>query len=238
MKFQKKKYFYLLDEILKNNYKFILAKDWKKNYSKNKKIILRHDIDFDTSYAVDMAKIENEKKIKSTYFFLMRDVFYDLYSKKTASDLNKIKQYGHEIGLHINPYNYSNKKNKIELLKSDLNYFKKFYKTNLTSISFHQPSVYKFKDLEIKIKFSSYDRILMKYFKYFSDSSMKFNFKFFQNSLARKNNIQLLIHPIWWITNKKTLNGKIKETFDKKKADLIKNFKSYDKIVKSKNIYD
>ena len=78
----------------------------------------------------------------------------------------------------------------------------------------------------------------MKYFVYFSDSSMKFEFKLFKNFLASKKNIQLLIHPIWWITNKTKLNEKIKETYVKKKIELINNFKVYDKIVKSKNLYE
>jgi len=238
MKFKKKNYIKLLNEISKNDYIFILAKDCKKNFVKNNKIILRHDIDFDTSFAVDMAKIEYDNQIKSTYFFLMRDVFYDLYSENTFNDLMKIKQYGHEIGLHINPHNYLNKKNKLKLLKDDLNYFKKFYKIKLNSISFHQPSVYKFKDLDIKFKFSSYNKILMKHFKYFSDSSMKFDYKGLKNFLATKHNIQLLIHPIWWITSKTTLQEKIKETFIKKKSELVNNFIKYDKIVKSKNTYE
>ena len=50
----------------KNGYifKFFHQKILKKGH-----ILLRHDIDFDTKYALNIAKIEKKLNIKSTFFF-------------------------------------------------------------------------------------------------------------------------------------------------------------------------
>lgn len=69
MKFSRSGYIKLLNEINKK-YQFILARDWQKFLKEKNKIILRHDIDFDTSYALEMAKIEYKKKNKIYLLFL------------------------------------------------------------------------------------------------------------------------------------------------------------------------
>ena len=77
----------------------------------------------------------------------------------------------------------------------------------------------------------------MSKYKYFSDSSMNFRDKEFNDFIKSQKNIQLLIHPIWWMINKKSINQKIKSLFKKKKSDLIKIFKKYDTVIKIKNSY-
>ena len=237
MKFSKPNYLKLLNSLKKRKYKFILAYNWKK-YSKEKNyIILRHDIDFDTSYALEMAKLENKNKIKSTYFFLMRDDYYDLFSNKTYRDLKHIKKLGHEIGIHINPKSFKKFKNMSNAIDLSIKYFERFYGFKIRSISYHQPSVYNFTNIEFKALFSSYEKKIMNTYKYFSDSTMKFREKEFSECLASEKNIQLLIHPLWWIVNDSNIKGKLKLLFKKKKLDLLKTFKKYDKIIKIKNNY-
>ena len=86
MKFSKKNYINLL-KVIKKNYRFICASNWHKYKRNIKYAILRHDIDFDTSLALQMAKIEKIKNIKANYFFLLRDDFYDLFSIETSKNI-------------------------------------------------------------------------------------------------------------------------------------------------------
>ncbi|HGE70734.1 TPA: hypothetical protein ENX78_07865 [Candidatus Poribacteria bacterium] len=60
----------------------------------NNVIIMRHDVDRDSRYALETAKVEYESKIRSTYYFRMK--------KKTflKDVIDKIVSYGHEIGYH------------------------------------------------------------------------------------------------------------------------------------------
>ncbi|MCJ7635678.1 hypothetical protein MUP77_25210 [Candidatus Bathyarchaeota archaeon] len=57
-------------------------------------IILRHDIDEDSKYASDIAKVEYRYNLKGTYYFRM--------SKKTyvPTIIDEIATYNHEIGYH------------------------------------------------------------------------------------------------------------------------------------------
>ena len=49
---------------------------------------------------------------------------------------------------------------------------------------------------------------IMSYYRYFSDSSMNFDYKSLKISIKNNENIQLLIHPIWWITKSSLLEDK------------------------------
>lgn len=237
MKFSRKSYIDLL-KIIKTKYKFIFATDWNK-YKRNKNyIILRHDVDFDTSLALKMAKIEKKQNIKANYFFLLRDDFYDLYSIETYKNIKLISNLGHKIGLHINPKIYNFHRYAKKLLKRDIKYFEFFYKIKINSISFHQPSIHSFDKINLKLKFNSYNRKVMNHYKYFSDSSMKFNLNHFNNQLKSNANMQLLIHPIWWITEKHGIKKKLKEVYGIKKLDIKKNFINYNNILNIKNEYN
>ena len=66
------KYIEFLNFFKDNGYNFIFYNELKSNL-KNQ-IILRHDIDFSPSFALEMAQIERENEIKSTYFFLIRNI--------------------------------------------------------------------------------------------------------------------------------------------------------------------
>ena len=106
-----------------NAQNFTRPNDWKKYQNKRNYIILRHDVDFDTSLALEMAQLEKKYKVRSNYFFLMRDDFYDLYSIKTTNDIKSIFDLGHNIGLHINPASYNFFTNPKKKLRRDIEYF-------------------------------------------------------------------------------------------------------------------
>ena len=167
----------------------------------------------------------------------MRDDYYDLYSNKTYEDIKQIKKLGHEIGIHINPESFKKFKKKIKAINLDIKYFQNFYGVKIKSISYHQPSIHNFKDIQFKIIFNSYEKKIMNKYKYFSDSTMRFREKEFQDFLKLEKNIQLLIHPLWWIINDRSIKEKLKTLYKRKKLDLLKTFKNYDKIIKIKNNY-
>jgi hypothetical protein len=224
MIFSKKNYIYLL-KYIKITHKFIYSHDWIKYKTKKNYIILRHDVDFDTSIAAEMAQLEKKYKVKSNYFFLLRDDYYDLYSDRTIKDIRSIYNLGHNIGLHINPKSYNFFNDATERLKKDIKYFEYFYNIQISSISYHQPSVHNFKKINLKINFNSYNPIVMRYYKYLSDSSMIFDTIKLKKYL-HNNNIQLLIHPVWWLSSGITRRDKLKNVLQKK-INLLKSWFNY-----------
>lgn len=91
--FTLKEYRKLLETISKTDYITTTVREYIKNPS-NKCIILRHDVDREVTRSLNMAKIESEYGIYSTYYFRHIDkVFSPMIMKE-------IENMGHEIGFH------------------------------------------------------------------------------------------------------------------------------------------
>lgn len=99
-----------------NHYREILHLAKEKNYNimgcneyihhdndSNKLIIMRHDIDTFPSRAYDIAKIEYEEGIRSTYFFRVFSNTYNIFGYDTMNIIREIEKMGHEIGYHAEP---------------------------------------------------------------------------------------------------------------------------------------
>lgn len=221
--------------MLIGNYKTLLKTFIKQKYyfvdfssidiNKNSQVILRHDIDLDIDIALEMAKIENNLNIKSTYFFLLKNDSYNLLSRSSIDSVLKIKNLGHNISLHFDMKLYNNSK---EGLKSELKIFNQTFGEKVNMISIHRPS----KDfLENPNSYfavnNSYEDKINKNISYFADSGGSFKYGNPTNSEAFKNNknIQLLIHPVWWINSDKSIKKTIDKVIDFKKNKLYKHFK-------------
>lgn len=64
-------------------------------------IVLRHDIDFAPAFSLEMAELEHEAGVASTFFVLVDGQFYNPLQKDVIRQLRKIHSLGHEIGLHF-----------------------------------------------------------------------------------------------------------------------------------------
>jgi hypothetical protein len=60
---------------------------------------------------------------------------------------------------------------------------------------------------------------------------MKFDIIKFKKNLLTNKNVQLLIHPLWWMSIGSTRNKKLKYIFNKKKILLKNIFKRYENIL-------
>ena len=70
-------------------------------------VILRHDIDNSLPQALRLAEIEAEEGVKSTWFVLLRTDFYNPASAASQRILRRIRELGHEIGLHFDEMAYA-----------------------------------------------------------------------------------------------------------------------------------
>ena len=236
MKFKIKEYKKILKFIKSQKYTFINSIYWKKFYNSKKKIIiLRHDIDFDLEFALIIARIENKLKVKSNFFFLINDEYYNIFSPQSEKIVKKIASFGHFIGLHIDPSRYD-KINFNKNIKRDIKYFENFYNLKVNSYSFHKPTIYNFSKIKIKCEYHSYNKNLLKKYEYISDSSMIFNYKLMNNLVKQGKKIHLLIHPLWWTTNSNKINSKLNEVINKKIEGLNYIFHTYKILLKSINI--
>lgn len=162
-------------------------------------LILRHDIDFDCQYANEIACVENSLGVKASYFFLLTNDSYNLLSQKNKSRVFDIKEKGHRISLHFDPIVYG--ADFLEGFRYEREVFERTFQTKIEIVSIHRPTEFflnydeKLDDVE-----HTYQKKYFKDLKYMSDSGGNFRFghPLEDEDFARKNSIQLLIHPIWW----------------------------------------
>jgi hypothetical protein len=63
-------------------------------------LFLRHDVDLSLDAALQMAALERELGIRSTYFLMTESVFYNLASSEGVVAVERLRALGHRIGLH------------------------------------------------------------------------------------------------------------------------------------------
>jgi hypothetical protein len=63
-------------------------------------LFLRHDVDLSLAAAVEMAEVEAELEVKTTYLLMTESVFYNLASSEGEAAMERLRDLGHAVGLH------------------------------------------------------------------------------------------------------------------------------------------
>jgi hypothetical protein len=63
-------------------------------------ILLRHDVDLSLGAALRMAELEAEAGAAATYFLMTRSEFYNLDSPSGETAIERLRGFGHRVGLH------------------------------------------------------------------------------------------------------------------------------------------
>lgn len=115
------------------------------NKNSNNFFIVRHDVEFSTERALELAKIEKKDlNIRSSFFFQITNNSYNLLSYENRKIISSIQNMGHRVGLH---FNYKGKNLKSEIKKellSQSKIFNKEFKSNYKFFSPHRPSKFPF----------------------------------------------------------------------------------------------
>lgn len=98
MNFTYRDYFRLVDRLRNAGYEIADYEDWE---DKKRCVILRHDIDNSIQKAVKLAGLEFREHVHAVYFVQLTSDFYNVFSKESRYGLNRLADYGHDIGLHF-----------------------------------------------------------------------------------------------------------------------------------------
>jgi hypothetical protein len=162
-------------------------------------VVLRHDIDISLRAAREIALVEYELGVKSTYFVTCHSPFYNLLSQSNAMILTQLHQWGHQVALHVESVageeECASALAEIEILAT----FYPYMNTQMASL--HSPN-----NLELfpVATFSQlrnvYGHIFSKDITYISDSTGRWRYghPLDSEAFALRKPIQLLTHPIWW----------------------------------------
>lgn len=209
-------YFLLLEEI-KKKYSIKPLEDFSKN-TKDSIVFLRHDVDISLEAALEMAELEAQHNISSTYMFIPDSLLYDIRSNKGKKILRKIQNLNHEIALHFDietsgVIDVTDEREVGNLIKRDANGISEIVGQEVKSISFHRPiKQFLYGEDYLHGLVNAYSKTLMEFYRSDSRGSWKSENPMIDFSVNNFKFGQLLVHPIWW-SNKPNTPEKSLELF-------------------------
>jgi len=69
-------------------------------------VFLRHDVDLSISAALDVARLEANLDVTSTYLFLLTSPLYNPFEAEQRARIEEIADLGHDVGLHFSTHQY------------------------------------------------------------------------------------------------------------------------------------
>jgi hypothetical protein len=173
-------------------------------------VVLRHDIDLSLRPALEIARIEYEQEVQTTYFVLLRSPFYNILSRSNAEIMLQIHRYGHQIAAHIDLAAYDNDCVKALMEIEILSQFYPYINTEIVSLhssyDLNQMPIESFRQLN-----NVYGSAVRGDVAYISDSTGRWRYGHPLDSEAfnTQKPIQLLTHPIWWFQEGETAAQKL-----------------------------
>lgn len=157
-----------------SKYDNITFRDYfERNAGSHGVILLRHDIDQNIRFALDMAKVEHDNGIKATYYLrLVKNVFI-------PDIIDKIASYGHEVGYHYETLDRCNGDIDlaIQRFSSELSMFRERFDVKTVCMHGNPLTKYDNRDIWKKCSLSDFGLLGEPYlsldyneFEYFSDS--------------------------------------------------------------------
>ena len=168
---------------------------------------IRHDVEFSTQRALQIAKIEYLEGVKSSFLFQVRSNAYNVLSIFNREIIKQILEFGHKVGLHF--YVSHIKKNDWNKLELELYKQKEILEfaigRKIDRFSFHRPPewVLKRRDDLICNMINMYGESFFEFspepktIKYIADSKHQFKYGDPQENI-KFTKIQLLLHPDEW----------------------------------------
>jgi hypothetical protein len=162
-------------------------------------VIHRHDIDFSLARGVELAALDQQGGVTSTFFVLLTSPYFNVLSAEGTQQVRAIAAMGHEIGLHIDLTGF-------ELLDPDAQQRQIRHLAAIlgdvagcviNSIAQHRPA-----STLVRVHspgfIDAYDDRFYREIGYISDSRRVFVKPDVHGFFRQHTRSQLLTHPIWW----------------------------------------
>jgi peptidoglycan/xylan/chitin deacetylase (PgdA/CDA1 family) len=128
----------ILDKLDQAGYQFAVVSQMPFD-SKKKTVYLRHDIDLHLTKVDEIARVEAEKNIRSTFYVSLTQP-YNIFYFENQLILQSIQELGHEIGLHYDLETYPVDLNQARAhLEWEVSVLRTITGSPVHTISMHQP---------------------------------------------------------------------------------------------------
>ena len=194
-------YAQMLADALEVGYRFI-AFDDPARAVEEPVCLLRHDVDADPGAALDLAQIEADLGVRSTYFMMLRSPLYNVLGRANTTIVREILSLGHWLGLHFDvSFMPGDDRNAEEWGQLERRVLAESFNTDVNAVSYHQPG---HSPWPLP---TGFEGMVLAHglpgFSYLADSNKAERTsrlpQIFRN--ATEPRFQLLVHPIWWATD-------------------------------------
>lgn len=177
-------------------------------------LILRHDVDMTIEAARDLARLEKQIDVTSTYFILLRSELYNPQTLENAEMLTEILSLGHTIGLHFDAALYPDDAKLLDAAATrECEILEKLLGREVQAISFHRPrkSLVPYNGT-LAGRLQTYAPKFFSEIGYCSDSRGEWGHghPLDHSHIAAGKSVQLLTHPIWWMLSGATREDKLR----------------------------
>jgi hypothetical protein len=161
-------------------------------------VYLRHDVDNSLESAVKMAELEAQHDAVATYLVLVRSPNYNVFSGAGARALRRLRELGHEVGLHFTAEEHDPSALAADLpacIRGDAQLLERVMSAPVRVFSFHNPAGKDDYAAEVPGLVNTYeDRFLLRYL---SESNMSWRHGSPVEVLAEAQDpiVQILVHP-------------------------------------------
>lgn len=235
MQFTYEAYKNMLLQLKESQYYFSSYHNWERF---PKCVIMRHDIDQSMQAALNVAQIEAENGVSATYFVLLGSNFYNPASPGVQADIKKLRNMGHEVGLHFDKSAYvATTLPMPQLIQREARVMEALCGFPITTVSMHRPtSELLDSNLQIPGLINVYDKVFFRDFKYISDSRRQWREPV--SDIIRGGQykrLHILTHAFWYHEQEKSIyqtlydfiTGANKERFE----SMQKNIKDLCSII-------
>ena len=190
-----------------------------KEYSNQKKVILlRHDIDWSLEYAYELANIEYDLGICSSYYVYLHSDTYNALSPKGMKMISAMDGMGHEIGLHYDSRYFCF--DEYDILRDIREKGRNFADQTLflESHTQHWPA----ETERTKVLSNTIDPNDLA-IKYISDSARNWREGCVCQWLGKEDKLHVNIHPEWWISQGIDRWDAINKMYKSNESTLVRN---------------
>jgi len=177
-------------------------------------IVLRHDIDFSLSAALELAEVNASLGIRGTFFVLLRSQIYNALSGVSRGVVLEIAARGQDIGLHATPADekWLTEERCEKWLARDFEILANEFAGVVPAFAWHNPS-----DALIAASRSrsaiaglanAYANKWIGEGCYVSDSNLRYRPAELETivGVPRRKPLQVLLHPINWVSGARTMD--------------------------------
>jgi UDP-GlcNAc3NAcA epimerase len=168
-------------------------------------VLMRHDIDLSLDKALAMAELEAEARVVSTYFFMIRNDFYNVFSRIGSETIQEILELGHHLGLHFDCAAYPEGVDESFLAKAcaqEVAMLGSWFDRPVEIVSFHRPCnmVLSGNPGISAPLMHTYMPLYTRSICYCSDSTgvWKHGHPLELEATQQGRPLHILVHPVWW----------------------------------------